>query len=187
MSQRKILVTAALPYANGEIHIGHLVEYIQADIWSRFQKMRGHECIYLCADDTHGTPIMISARKQNITPEKLIEDCHQRHQKDFKEFEVEFDTYHTTNSEENRETVTEIFQTIESKGLVTTKPVSQPYCEHDKMFLPDRFVTGTCPKCQAENQYGDSCDVCSATYSPPQHCEAYRAKIGCGDRQCLYQ
>lgn len=172
MNQRKILVTAALPYANGDIHVGHLVEYIQADIWSRFQKMRGHECIYLCADDTHGTPIMIRARQEGVSPEAWIEKCHKEHEKDFRDFEILFDEYHTTNGPENKETVEFIFNQIQSKGLVTTKPVKQPYCEHDKMFLPDRFVKGVCPKCGASDQYGDSCDVCGSTYSPTEVKEA---------------
>ncbi|MDC0980391.1 methionine--tRNA ligase [Bdellovibrionales bacterium] len=174
MNQREILVTAALPYANGEIHVGHLVEYIQADIWSRFQKMRGHNCLYFCADDTHGTPIMIRARQEGISPEELIRRCHIEHEKDFMDFDIEFDEYHTTNSDENRETVEFIFRELESKGLVTTKLVKQPYCEQDEMFLPDRFVQGNCPKCGSSEEYGDSCDSCGSTYSPSElknaHC-----------------
>lgn len=178
VSQRHILVTAALPYANGHIHVGHLVEYIQADIWSRFQKMRGHDCIYLCADDTHGTPIMIRARQEGVSPEEWIAKCHKEHEKDFEDFDVEFDEYHTTHGDENKETVEYIFKKIEEKGLVTTKPVKQPYCEHDKMFLPDRFVKGICPKCGAQDQYGDSCDTCGSTYSPTELKEAHCAICG---------
>lgn len=167
MSQkRRILITAALPYANGDVHIGHIVEYTLADFWSRFQKMRGHDCIYICADDTHGTPIMISARKQGITAEQLIERAADLHLKDFNGFEIEFDYFGSTNSPTNRKIVEEIFGHMKAKGHITVKPVAQAYCEHDKMFLPDRLIVGTCPKCSAEEQYGDSCDVCGATYNP---------------------
>ena len=165
-NKRKILVTSALPYANGDIHLGHLVEYLQTDFWVRFQKMRGHDCHYMCADDTHGTPIMISARDRGITPEALIAECHERHYKDFKNFNIEFDNYYTTNSPENRELSSEIFLAMKEKGHIEERTISQLYCAHDKMFLPDRFVTGVCPSCGAEGQYGDSCDACSATYSP---------------------
>jgi methionyl-tRNA synthetase len=164
--KRNILVTAALPYANGDIHIGHLVEYLQTDYWVRFQKMKGHNCLYMCADDTHGTPIMISARDQGITPEELIAKSYDRHFNDFKDFEIKFDNYYTTNSPENKALSEEIFLALESKGHIEERPIEQLYCDHDKMFLPDRFVRGTCPKCGAENQYGDSCDNCSATYNP---------------------
>ncbi len=167
MSQkRRILVTAALPYANGDIHIGHIVEYTLADFWSRFQKMRGHDCAYICADDTHGTPIMISARKQGITPEQLIERAADLHLKDFNAFEIQFDYFGSTNSPTNRKLVEEFFAKMKAKNHIVTKSVEQAYCEHDKMFLPDRLIVGTCPKCKAEDQYGDSCDVCSATYNP---------------------
>ncbi|MDA3901069.1 MAG: methionine--tRNA ligase [Spirochaetes bacterium] len=164
--KRKILVTSALPYANGDIHIGHLVEYLQTDFWVRFQKMRGHDCHYMCADDTHGTPIMISARDRGITPEQLIADCYDRHVKDFCDFNIEFDNYYTTNSPENREFASEIFLKMKENGHIDERSISQLYCDHDKMFLPDRFVKGVCPSCGAADQYGDSCDACSATYSP---------------------
>lgn len=163
---RQIIATSALPYANGSIHVGHLVEYLQTDFWVRFQKMRGHNCIYICADDTHGTPIMIRARKEGITPEELIESSQKEHQEDFADFQIHFDYYSSTHSPENKELASYIFKAMEDKGHIAVKDVEQSYCEHDKMFLPDRFVIGTCPKCGAEDQYGDSCDKCGSTYSP---------------------
>ena len=162
--KRKIVVTSALPYANGDIHLGHLVEYIQTDFWVRFQKLRGNECVYVCADDTHGTPIMIRARKEGITPEELIARSHAEHMRDFTDFQVKFDNYYTTNSPENKALSERIYAAMEASGAITRKSTPQLYCEHCKMFLPDRFVKGTCPKCGAENQYGDSCDRCGATY-----------------------
>lgn len=162
---KKILVTSALPYANGDIHLGHLVEYLQTDFWVRFQKMKGNECFYMCADDTHGTPVMISARKQGITPEELIEKNHAKHIADFSEFEIEFDNYYSTNSPENKGFSEEIYSHMLANGHIESKFITQYYCEKDNMFLPDRFVTGTCPRCFAENQYGDSCDKCGASYS----------------------
>lgn len=169
---RRIVVTAALPYANGQIHIGHLVEYLQVDFWSRFQKMRGHECVYICADDTHGTPIMVRARQEKRSPEALIAQSSEEHQKDFADFLIKFDHYGSTNSEENKELVSEVFLTVKEKGHIQSKMIEQLYCEHDKMFLPDRFVKGTCPKCHSADQYGDSCDKCSSTYSPSELKEA---------------
>lgn len=166
--KRKILITAALPYANGSIHVGHLVEYLQADFWTRFQKLRGHECHYICADDTHGTAIMVESRKRSIKPEQLIEEKWQEHTKDFKDFEIEFSHFSSTNSEENKKLCEEFYHHMKTKGHTTTKMVDQLYCNHDKMFLPDRFVKGTCPKCGAVDQYGDSCDKCGATYSPSE-------------------
>ena len=163
--KRRIVVTSALPYANGDIHIGHLVEYIQTDFWVRFQKMRGNECVYVCADDTHGTPIMIRARKEGITPEELIARSHAEHLKDFTDFQINFDNYYTTNSPENKALSEEIYKAAESKGYITRKTTPQLYCEKCQMFLPDRFVKGVCPKCGAEGQYGDSCDKCSSTYA----------------------
>ena len=163
--KRRIVVTSALPYANGDIHLGHLVEYIQTDFWVRFQKMRGNECVYVCADDTHGTPIMIRARAEGIAPEELIARSHALHLKDFTDFEVAFDNYYTTNSPENRMFSEQIFAAMEKSGAVTTRKSPQLYCEKCKMFLPDRFVKGVCPKCGAENQYGDSCDKCGSTYA----------------------
>jgi methionyl-tRNA synthetase len=165
-SQRKILLTCALPYANGPIHLGHMLEHIEADIYSRFQKMRGHECIFICADDTHGTPIMIKAREQNIKPEELIAKSLTDHLQDFADFGIAFDHYGSTNSEENKKLCELFYERMKAKSHIHKKPIEQLYCELDKMFLPDRFVKGTCPKCKSLGQYGDSCDVCSATYSP---------------------
>ena len=166
MQKRRIVVTSALPYANGDIHIGHLVEYLQTDFWVRFQKMRGHECVYVCADDTHGTPIMIRARKEGITPEELIAESYKRHTKDFADFEIEFDNYYSTNSPENRDFCATIFSRAKKNNAIFYKDVPQLYCPNDKICLPDRFVRGTCPKCGAKDQYGDSCEKCSSTYSP---------------------
>ena len=163
--KRRIVVTSALPYANGDIHLGHLVEYIQTDFWVRFQKMRGNECVYVCADDTHGTPIMIRARAEGITPEELIARSHALHLKDFTDFEVAFDNYYTTNSPENKMFSEQFFAAMEKSGAITVRKSPQLFCDHCKMFLPDRFVKGTCPKCGAENQYGDSCDKCGSTYA----------------------
>jgi len=177
---RKIIVTSALPYANGPIHIGHLVEYLQTDIWVRFQKMCGNECLYFCADDTHGTPIMISARAAGISPEQLIEQMHKEHKTDFDRFYIEFDNYYSTHSPENKYFSELIFNRLNQTGSIVTRDVEQTYCENCKMSLPDRFVRGTCPRCKAENQYGDSCEVCSATYQPVDlinpYCATCRAK-----------
>jgi methionyl-tRNA synthetase len=161
---RTIVVTSALPYANGPIHIGHLVEYIQTDIWVRFQKMGGHRCYYFCADDTHGTPIMISARNAGIPPEQLIERVHREHTADFDRFHVRFDNYYTTHSPENRAFSELIFQRLSAAGSIVRREVEQTYCEADRMWLPDRYVRGTCPRCGAPDQYGDSCEVCGSTY-----------------------
>lgn len=163
---RKILLTSALPYANGPIHLGHLVEYIQTDIWSRFQKMRGHECTYVCADDAHGTPIMLRAEAEGITPEQLIAKSSEEHQADFAGFNIEFDHYHSTNSPENKQFAELIYTRLKDKGYISRKSISQFYDPEKEMFLPDRFVKGTCPKCNAEDQYGDNCEVCGATYAP---------------------
>ncbi len=163
---RRILVTSALPYANGHIHLGHLVEYVQTDIWVRFQKLRGNDCVYFCADDTHGTPVMIRARSEGITPEELVERMHTEHQADFSGFHIAFDNYHSTHSEENRELSEEVYRNNFKKGHIDTAVVRQAFCIHDDMFLPDRFIRGTCPSCEAADQYGDACEVCSATYSP---------------------
>jgi methionyl-tRNA synthetase len=163
--KRRIVVTSALPYANGDIHLGHLVEYIQTDFWSRFQKMRGHECVYVCADDTHGTPIMIRARKEGITPEELIARSHAEHLRDFTDFQIAFDNYHSTNSPINKALSERIYAAMDSSGAVTRRTAPQLYCEKCQMFLPDRFVKGECPKCGAAGQYGDSCDKCGATYA----------------------
>ena len=166
MNMRRIIVTTALPYANGPIHLGHLVEYLQADFWTRFQKMRGNECHYICADDTHGTAIMVEARKRGITPEQLIDKSWHEHTKDFADFQVQFSHYSSTNSDENRKLCELFYDKMKSGNHLATKSIQQLYCEHDKMFLPDRFVKGICPKCGAKDQYGDSCDVCASTYSP---------------------
>ncbi len=163
--RRKILVTSALPYANGPIHLGHLVEYIQTDIWVRFQKLRGHECIYLCADDTHGTAIMMSAQRTGCTEEEWIAGISEEHQRDFAGFGVEFDNYGSTNSPENYELCKEFWQAFRDAGLVKEEAVTQLFDEEKGIFLADRFVSGSCPKCGAEKQYGDSCDQCGATYS----------------------
>ena len=165
---RKILITSALPYANGSIHLGHMVEYIQTDIWSRFQKMRGHECVYVCADDAHGTPIMLRAQQEGITPEELIGKTAVEHQADFADFNIGFDQYHSTHSEENRECATTIYNRAFDKGYIKTKTIEQAYDPEKEMFLPDRFIKGTCPKCGAEDQYGDNCEACGATYDPTE-------------------
>jgi len=175
---RKIVVTSALPYANGPIHIGHLVEYLQTDIWVRFQKMCGNQCLYFCADDTHGTPIMISARKAGIRPEELIERMHKEHKADFDVFGVEFDNYYSTHSPENRYFSELIFSRLNEARSIVTRDVQQTYCENCKMALPDRYVRGTCPRCKAEDQYGDSCEVCGATYQPTELINAYCATCG---------
>ena len=165
-SARKILVTSALPYANGPIHIGHLVEYIQTDIWVRYQKLCGHECHYVCADDAHGTPIMLRAEQEGITPEQLIERVGLEHQRDFAAFGVNFDNYHSTHSDENREISELIYQRLKDAGYIHKRTIRQAYDPVKGMFLPDRFIRGTCPKCGAADQYGDSCEVCGATYAP---------------------
>lgn len=178
MQQRKILVTSALPYANGAIHLGHLVEYIQTDIWVRFQKMRGHECYYVCADDTHGTPIMLKAEQEGITPEQLIERIHQEHTRDFARFHVGFDHYHSTNSPENKAHSEAIYKHLKDAGLIETRTIEQFYDPDKAMFLPDRYIKGECPKCHAQDQYGDSCEVCSATYAPTELINPFSAISG---------
>jgi methionyl-tRNA synthetase len=165
-NKKKILVTSALPYANGSIHIGHLVEYIQTDIYVRFLKLIKEDVIYCCADDTHGTPIEINAKNQGISPEKLIEKYYKEHQEDFKKYFIEFDSYYSTNSEENKFYSDLIFNKLKDKNLIYTKDVENYYDEEAERFLPDRFVKGKCPKCQAEDQYGDVCEKCNSTYKP---------------------
>jgi methionyl-tRNA synthetase len=165
-SRRKILVTSALPYANGPIHLGHLVEYIQTDIWVRFQKLRGHECHYVCADDAHGTPIMLRAQSEGITPEQLIERIGAEHRADFADFLIGFDNYHSTHSDENRELAELIYTRLRDAGHIATRTITQAYDPVKEMFLPDRFIKGECPRCGAADQYGDSCEACGATYSP---------------------
>ena len=166
MEKRRIFVTSALPYANGAIHLGHLVEYIQTDIWVRFQRMQGHEVHYVGADDTHGTPIMLRADAEGITPEQLIERVWHEHKRDFDAFMVGFDHYHTTNSPENRTFCEDIYTTLKNKDLIAVRSVEQFYDPVKQMFLPDRYIKGACPKCSAKDQYGDSCEVCGATYAP---------------------
>ncbi len=168
MKQRKILVTAALPYANGHIHIGHLVEYVQTDIWVRFQKLRGQQCIYICADDTHGTAIMIRARQEGRREEELIADMGEAHIRDFAGFDIEFDNYGSTNSDSNRTLCEEIWAAVNQAGLVIEKDVEQLYDPVAGTFLADRFVKGICPNCNAPDQYGDSCDRCGHTHSPAE-------------------
>jgi len=175
---RKILVTSALPYANGSIHLGHLVEYIQTDIWVRFQKMQGHTVHYVCADDTHGTPIMLRAEKEGITPETLIGNVHKEHSADFSEFLVGFDNYYSTNAPENKELSQGIYTRLKAAGKIATKTIEQFYDPVKNMFLPDRFIKGECPKCHAKDQYGDSCEVCGATYNPTELINAYSAVSG---------
>lgn len=164
--QRKILITSALPYANGPIHLGHLVEYIQTDIWARYQRARGHEVYYVCADDAHGTPIMLKARSEGIQPEELIERIGKEHRADFSGFLVHFDHYHSTHSEENRFFAETIYKRLRDGGHVSVRTIQQAYDPEAGLFLPDRFIKGGCPQCGAEDQYGDSCEVCGATYSP---------------------
>jgi methionyl-tRNA synthetase len=175
---RKIIVTSALPYANGPIHMGHLVEYLQTDIWVRFQKMCGNQCLYFCADDTHGTAIMISARTAGITPEELIERVHKEHKADFDGFSVEFDNYYTTHSDENRQFSELIFNRLNEAGSIVKRNVEQAYCEKCRMSLPDRYIRGVCPKCKAEDQYGDSCEICGATHQPTDLINPYCATCG---------
>ena len=165
-STRQILVTSALPYANGPIHLGHMLEYIQTDIWVRFQKMRGHECHYVCADDAHGTPIMLKAQQLGITPEEMIDQVNAEHQQDFKDFGVAFDNFHSTHSDENRHFAELIYNRLNDNGFISTKVIEQLFDPEKQMFLPDRFVKGDCPSCGSEDQNGDNCDSCGATYTP---------------------
>ena len=164
--QRRILVTSALPYANGQIHIGHLVEYIQTDIWVRYQRMRGHEVHYVGADDTHGTPIMLRAEKEGLTPKELIANVWKEHKRDFDDFLISFDNYYTTDSPENETLSRSIYLKLRDAGLIERRAIEQAYDPVKEMFLPDRFIKGECPKCGAKDQYGDNCEKCGATYSP---------------------
>lgn len=175
---RKILVTSALPYANGSIHLGHMVEYVQSDIWVRFQQMQGHQVHYVCADDTHGTPIMLRAEKEGITPEALIAKVHAEHYADFSDFLVRFDNYHSTNAPENRELSSRIYKALKANDKIATRTIEQYYDPVKQMFLPDRFIKGECPKCHAKDQYGDSCEVCGTTYSPTELIAPYSAVSG---------
>jgi methionyl-tRNA synthetase len=181
--KREILVTSALPYANGPIHIGHLVEYIQTDIWARFQKMRGHRCYYVCADDAHGTPIMLRARQEGIEPESLIARVAEEHKADFAAFRIGFDGYHSTHSPENRRYATLIYTRNRAKGHIAKRRITQAYDPVEHMFLPDRFIKGECPKCGAADQYGDNCEVCGASYSPAELINPYSAVSGAKPEQ----
>ena len=165
-SKRRILVTSALPYANGPIHIGHLLEYIQTDIWVRFQRLQGHECIYVCADDAHGTPIMLKAEADGVTPEQLIERIEKEHRADFDEFHISLDNFYTTHSEENRECAETIYNRLNAGGHIARRVIKQAYDPVKEMFLPDRYIRGECPVCDTPDQYGDSCESCGSTYSP---------------------
>ena len=165
MSKRRILVTSALPYANGEIHLGHLLEYIQTDIWVRFQKLQGNECHYVCADDAHGTPIMLKADEMGIDPEELIAGVSERHQADFRDFNIEFSQFHSTHSDENRYFSELIYSRLKESDFIKTRVISQAFDPEKEMFLPDRFIKGECPKCGSDDQYGDNCEACGATYS----------------------
>lgn len=165
-SKRKMLVTSALPYANGHLHLGHLVEHIQTDIWVRTNKMLGHECISICGDDAHGTPIMLKAKQLGITPLELTAAMQKSHEEDFARFSIAYDCYHTTHSPENEEIATEIYKRLNANGDIEKRMISQAFDPIENIFLPDRYVKGTCPKCKAQDQYGDSCEVCGATYSP---------------------
>ena len=176
--QRRILVTSALPYANGPIHIGHLVEYIQTDIWVRFQKMRGHECWYVCADDAHGTPIMLRAQQEGVTPEALIARVWEQHRADFAGFNIGFDNYHSTHSPENKAISALIYERLRDAGHTTVRTIRQAYDPVKEMFLPDRFIRGKCPRCATPDQYGDSCEHCGATYSPTDLIDAVSALSG---------
>ncbi len=175
---RKILITSALPYANGPIHLGHMVEYIQTDIWARFQRMRGNTCYYVCADDAHGTPIMLRAQAEGITPEELIGRISTEHQADFADFNIGFDNYHSTHSDENKHYAETIYNALNADGHIHQRTISQMYDPEKEMFLPDRFIKGECPKCGAEDQYGDSCESCGATYSPTELKNAFSAVSG---------
>ncbi|MGK0307048.1 MAG: methionyl-tRNA synthetase, partial [Gammaproteobacteria bacterium] len=165
---RKILVTSALPYANGSIHLGHLLEHIQTDVWTRFQRMRGHSCYSVCADDAHGTPVMLRAQQLGITPEEMVAQTRDEHHQDLIDFGINYDNYHVTHSDENKELCELVYNRLDDAGYISKRVISQLYDPEKEMFLPDRFVQGTCPKCGAEDQNGDSCDVCSATYDPTE-------------------
>ena len=175
---KNLIVTCALPYANGDIHLGHMVEHIQADIWVRFQKMQGHTCYFVCSDDTHGTPVMLKAEQLGISPEAMIARVYTEHTADLKEFGISYDNYYTTNSPESKELVYDIFEKLKANNKISTKVINQLYDETKEMFLPDRFVKGTCPKCKAVDQYGDNCEVCGTTYDPTELIDAYSVVSG---------
>lgn len=175
---RKILVTSALPYANGSIHLGHMVEHIQTDVWVRFQKLRGHECYYCCADDTHGTPVMLAAQKQGIAPEDMIAKVREEHLADFTGFNIGYDNYYSTHSPENKQFSQDIYRALKTGGKIESRVIEQLFDPEKQMFLPDRFVKGECPKCHAQDQYGDNCEVCGTTYSPTELINPYSAVSG---------
>lgn len=175
---RKILVTSALPYANGSIHLGHMVEHIQTDVWVRFQKLRGNECHYCCADDTHGTPVMLAAQKQGIAPEDMIAKVREEHLADFTGFNIGYDNYYSTHSPENKQFSQDIYRTLKANGKIESRVIEQLFDPEKQMFLPDRFVKGECPKCHAQDQYGDNCEVCGTTYSPTELINPYSAVSG---------
>ena len=175
---RKILVTSALPYANGSIHLGHMVEHIQTDVWVRFQKLRGHECHYCCADDTHGTPVMLAAQKQGIAPEDMIAKVREEHLADFTGFYIGYDNYYSTHSPENKQFSQDIYRALKANGKIESRVIEQLFDPEKQMFLPDRFVKGECPKCHAQDQYGDNCEVCGTTYSPTELINPYSAVSG---------
>ena len=175
---RKILVTSALPYANGSIHLGHMVEHIQTDVWVRFQKLRGHECHYCCADDTHGTPVMLAAQKQGIAPEDMIAKVREEHLADFTGFHIGYDNYYSTHSPENKQFSQDIYRALKANGNIESRVIEQLFDPEKQMFLPDRFVKGECPKCHAQDQYGDNCEVCGTTYSPTELINPYSAVSG---------
>lgn len=175
---RKILVTSALPYANGSIHLGHMVEHIQTDVWVRFQKLRGHECHYCCADDTHGTPVMLAAQKQGIAPEDMIAKVREEHLADFTGFNIGYDNYYSTHSPENKQFSQDIYRALKAGGKIESRVIEQLFDPEKQMFLPDRFVKGECPKCHAQDQYGDNCEVCGTTYSPTELINPYSAVSG---------
>lgn len=175
---RKILVTSALPYANGSIHLGHMVEHIQTDVWVRFQKLRGNECHYCCADDTHGTPVMLAAQKQGIAPEDMIAKVREEHLADFTGFHIGYDNYYSTHSPENKQFSQDIYRALKANGKIESRVIEQLFDPEKQMFLPDRFVKGECPKCHAQDQYGDNCEVCGTTYSPTELINPYSAVSG---------
>ena len=175
---RKILVTSALPYANGSIHLGHMVEHIQTDVWVRFQKLRGHECYYCCADDTHGTPVMLAAQRQGIAPEDMIAKVREEHLADFTGFNIGYDNYYSTHSPENKQFSQDIYRALKANGKIESRVIEQLFDPEKQMFLPDRFVKGECPKCHAQDQYGDNCEVCGTTYSPTELINPYSAVSG---------
>ena len=177
-SPRKILVTSALPYANGSIHLGHMVEHIQTDVWVRFQKLRGHECHYCCADDTHGTPVMLAAQKQGIAPEDMIAKVREEHLADFTGFNIGYDNYYSTHSPENKQFSQDIYRALKANGKIESRVIEQLFDPEKQMFLPDRFVKGECPKCHAADQYGDNCEVCGTTYSPTELIKPYSVVSG---------